>query len=407
MRSVKALTLVDVLFLVIVVVVLAALLMPALTRGPHRAYRSECRASLHNIGLSIGQWEADHDQEYPVTVDFSASENMISDVFGRIYAAGYCNDEDVYVCPSSEKVVRLWSVRTHDGDGPAGRMWTKNASTLWALMSTVIHGNALDPAPMTEFYHSGPALLLNSSYNYDNGRIPTNAAAGRIIGGDGLWRQWMRNASEPLLDSEQEVELVEPNHDDGANVLFDDKAVIYIKRTLHYKRWIPYQTDAVLAGSTISLETEPDRDARKPGPDRPFLGDSYDWVRHGVIQNTRIEEDAVPNGKDEHDDAYAIEGVPGDSEIADQWWMLSEFQYETGVLVGGRDWLTDGHGRITDTKGSVEGMERVPKSKIDASIQPLRHYRPGTGWPDDNRLSTPPEQRLPIGNHEAGEMWSY
>jgi competence protein ComGC len=409
MRSQMSFGLSGVVAVLVLLSVIIALAIPVLTSGPHRAFRSACRASLHNIGLGLGQWEADHDQEYPVTVDYTVQENMIADVFGRLYHAGYCYDEDLYVCPSTEKVVRLWSVRERAEHGSGGRMWTQNASTLWALVSAVSYGNTFDPSRMTEFYDQDSVILMNASYNYDNARIAKNSAAGRIIAGDGLRRQWMRNASEPALDAgqDQEVERVEANHDDGANVLFDDKAVIYIKRTLQFKRWIPYQSDAVLAGSTLSLETEPDSDAKKPGPDRPFLGDSYDWVRRGVIQNTRIEEDALPNGKDEHDDAYAIEGVPADSSITDQWWMLSEFQYETGILIGGRDWLTDGQGRITDTRGSIAGMERVPESKTDASIQPLRHYRPGTGWPDDNRLATPAEYRLLIGNHEAGDMWNY
>jgi competence protein ComGC len=395
MGSVRALTLVEVLFLLIVVAVLAALLMPILmpplSRVNYALPRSGCRANLHNIGLALGQWQADNDQEYPVTVDYTVQENIIANAFGRIYSVGYCNDEDVFVCLSTEKKIELPAIDTD-------RTWTENAEWIYKLIGA---GGHLTDNDQDYVY------LLNSSYNYDNARIDKNSAAGRIIAGDGLRRQWMRNASQPLLDSAQKVERVEPNHDDGANVVCHDKAVIYVKRTLQFKRWIPYQADAMLAGSTTSLETEPDRDARKPGPDRPFLGDNYDWVRQGVIQNPRIEEDGIPNDADEHDDAYAIEGVPSDSEIAGQWWMLSEFQFETGILIGGKDWLTDGHGRIIATKGSVEGMERVPKSKIDASIQPFRHYRPGTGWPDDNCLSTPPEQRLPIGNREAGDIWTY
>jgi Tfp pilus assembly protein PilE len=388
MRGERKFSLVEAVVLLIIVGVLVALLMPALARQPYPGRRSDCRANLHNIGLGLGQWQADNKQNYPVTVGYTLQENIIANGFGRIYSVGYCADEDVYVCPSTEKKVELSAI-------DANRTWAESAEWMYKLIGD---GGLLTDNDLEYM------CILNSSYNYDNARIPKNAAAGRIIGGDGLWRQWMRNASEPLLDSGQKVELVEPNHDDGANVLYDDKAVIYIKRTLPYKRWIPYQTDAVLAGSTISLETEPDRDAKKPGPDRPFLGDSYDWVRQGVIQNTRIEEDALPNGKAEHDDAYAIEGVPADSEIADQWWMLSEFQFETGILVGGRDWLTDGHGRITDTKGSIEGMKRVPQSKIDASIQPFRHYRPGTGQPDDNEDC---EFGLEVDSHGAGSIWEY
>jgi hypothetical protein len=398
---------VDVLAVLALLSVIVALLVPALTRSiespPYRQF--DCQFTLHRIANGIEQWRADHNRDSPVTVDFSAGENPICGAWGRIYSAGYCEAEDAYVWPpSDEYAVSIKSIRRAGKRGISNRSWTLNAGAVYALVRTVCHA---DP-------HYGPAMnydaeymsLLNSRFNYDNARIHKNSAAGRIIAGDGLERQWMHNAHEPSLDSglDESIKRVRPNHKEGAHVVFDDMSVAFVKRELIHRRWIPYQTDAVLAGSTTSLETEPDHNAAVPGPDRPFLGDSYDWVRQGVIQNPRIEEDDAPNGKDEHDDAYAIEGATGDPDMPDQWWMLSEFQFETGVLVGGRDWLTDGHGRITDTKNSVEGMEYVPKSKIDASIQPFRHYRPGTGQPDDGNDC---EFGLSIDLHGAGNIWEY
>jgi len=379
-------------------------------RTPH--YDLGCWRNMHNIALGLGQWQADHDGEYPVTLDFNVTEEMISSAWGRIYSAGYCHDEDVYVCPSTEKRVNLHVFAdTPTASQPyAGELWTENAPVVYAFIRWAERREvSATVRDMTVLYNRDYVDLLNASYNYDNARIHKNSAAGRIIAGDGLWRQWMRNASKPNLDSGEDwqYEGIEPNHEDGAYVVYDDKAVAYIKRTLNYKRWIPYQADATLAGSTISLETEPDCDSARPGPNRPCLGARFDWVRQGVIQNPRIEEDELPNGPNEHDDAYAIEGVPGAPDMADQWWMLSEFQFETGVLIGAANWQTDGHGRITGVGDIPEATVLVSKSKTDASIQPFRHYRPGTGWPDDKREARPSESRLPIGDHAAGDIWTY
>jgi prepilin-type processing-associated H-X9-DG protein len=371
--------------------------------------RMDCQANLRGIGLGLGQWQADHGGNYPVTVDSDSAAEPVSTAWGRLFSGDYGSDEDIFVCASTEKKIhRPWlgvQADTSVGFGNEST-WTGNAATVYVLLRSVGYDDPCAGSDLAARYDQDYGDLLNGSYNYDNARIPRNAAAGRIIAGDGLWRQWMRNASAPDIDSQQdwEYEGVEPNHDDGANVLFADGSAAFLKRTLDYERWIPYQSDAVLADSGTSLETEPELDTPADGADRPCLGARYDWVRQGVIQNPRIEEDGIPNGKAEHDDAYAIEGATGDPDMPDQWWMLSEFQFETGVLVGGKDWLTDGHGRITDTKGSVEGMKRVPKSKIDASIQPFRHYRPGTGQPDDGNDC---EFGLQIDAHGAGSIWEY
>jgi len=397
--------------LVVVVIVTLILAAAAVTFSPggemwrarESARRADCRRRLHEIGKALAQWRTDHDGNSPETIEYEFKQNMICNAWGRLFSEGYCSDEDLYFCPNTRKRIRLHDI----GSNPTEMMWTQNAAALYNLLGA--------GGDFAADYDPGYVFLLNSSYNYDNARIAKDSAAGRVIAGDGGERQWMRNAEVESLDSGRrwESDGVEPNHDSrasccgGGNVLFFDGAVVPAGAYMNYKRWIPHQTDALLAGSTTSLETEPDRDDAVPGPDRPCLGGRYDWVRHGVAQNTRVEEDDLPNGSLEHDDVYAIEGVSGNPDVPDQWWLLSEFQFETGILVGGKDWVTDGHGRITDTKGSTDGMVRVAKSKIDASIQPMRPYRPGTGWPDDARTGDACRFGVPTDTHSAGDIWTY
>ena len=373
--------------------------------GREKARRSQCRANLHNLGLGLGQWQADNKQDYPATLGYRSNADDISaNAWGRIYSVGYVSAKDVYVCPSTEKLVKLHKVVTQGGNKPPDPLWTPNAEILYNLLR-VDHFRRKN--------HGDYVYLLNSSDNYDNARIHKVAAAGRIVAGDGLERQWMRNADIANLDSGRKDALtayVQPNHNDGANLCYDDKAVNYIKTTVNFKRWIPTQVGATLANAPKKgVEMEPVTKKGK-GPARPCLGGKYDWVRQGVIQNIRIEEDEFRNGANEHDDAYACEvnirrQAPVDN--IDKWWMLSEFQFETGIYAAGPNWTTDGKGRITGTNnGEKRGVVPVKKHKTDASIQPFRHYRPGTGRPDTAGKPAI-ETGIDIGKHKAGDLWTY
>jgi len=304
---------------VIVLGVVVALLLPPLSRGHSPGRRSDCRVNLRNIGLGLGQWQANHRQEYPVLLEVGRPGGMQS-VWEQLVSADYIRDTETFVCPSSKDSI------------PSDAMG-----------------------------------VLNSSYGYDNARIDRKSAAGRIIMGDCLERLW---AAGQRPDGAPE--LVPANHDDGANVCYDDKAVVYIKSTLNFKRWIPVQ-----------------------GPG--LTGSTYDFVRQGVIRNSRIEEDGLLNedeyspGGTDHDDAYAIEydSGPGVSaeDARDRWRMLTDWEFETGVLRQGDTFVP------------------VPQSKTDASVQPMRGFRHGTGWP-----STGPEGARDIetgGPYTAPAIWTY
>ena len=60
-----AFTLIEVLVIVAVIAILAALLLPALSRGTERARRAYCASSLRQIVLSASLYADEHDDTYP------------------------------------------------------------------------------------------------------------------------------------------------------------------------------------------------------------------------------------------------------------------------------------------------------------------------------------------------------
>ena len=60
-----AFTLIEVLVIVAVIAILAALLLPTLSRGTERARRAYCASSLRQIVLAASMYADEHDDTYP------------------------------------------------------------------------------------------------------------------------------------------------------------------------------------------------------------------------------------------------------------------------------------------------------------------------------------------------------
>ncbi len=199
----KAFTLIELLVVIAIIAILAAMLMPALTRARDEARKASCKTNIHNIGLGLDMHATANDGRYPIAYETVQGRNTPREAnqyvngFGRIKGEGYVDDLGVFSCPSTADLVI-----ENDPMGP-----------------TLVDPTWRDPGDM-------PHIEL-SDYGYDNGRVHKNSRAGRAVVADNMRHVWVGfDGLVSITDKEQP-----PNHaagQGGTNVLFFDNAVEYV-----------------------------------------------------------------------------------------------------------------------------------------------------------------------------------
>src|SRR5206468_1579110 len=64
----KAFTVLELLVVVAIIGILAALLLPALSQGKARARRMQCANDLHQVGLAFHMFAHDHNDAFPMAL---------------------------------------------------------------------------------------------------------------------------------------------------------------------------------------------------------------------------------------------------------------------------------------------------------------------------------------------------
>jgi prepilin-type N-terminal cleavage/methylation domain-containing protein/prepilin-type processing-associated H-X9-DG protein len=118
----RAFTLIELLVAIAIVALLAAMLLPVLTRARESARKSVCQSNLRQIGVAFSLYANDHDGFYPCNGDpnlwMGRNWRVVIQAYlpggqMRSLPPGYSQPltvqhSDVLLCPSDERAIQVW-----------------------------------------------------------------------------------------------------------------------------------------------------------------------------------------------------------------------------------------------------------------------------------------------------------